>query len=105
MLRVSVVAPTGRSLRVEIIRLRKKRKEQSYVKNLLVLKHLLKQDPRILAIPRSTNVTGDLSTVVRWSQMFGGVNLINIVCNNIEEVFHFSNLKKASLLFSLLNKV
>lgn len=45
MLRVSVVAPTGRSLRVEIIRLRKKRKEQSYVKNLLVLKHLLKQGP------------------------------------------------------------
>ena len=51
MLRVSVVAPTGRPIRVEIIRLSKKRKEQSYVKNLLVLRHLLKQGPRILAIP------------------------------------------------------
>ena len=81
MLCVSVVASTpGRLLSVEIIRLWKKRKEQSYVKNLLVLKHLLKQGPRILAIQRSTNVAGDLSTVVCLSQIFGGVNLINIGC-------------------------
>ena len=33
-----------------------------------------------MAIPGSTNVAGDLSTVVRWSQMFGSVNLINIGC-------------------------
>ena len=49
ILRVSIVAPFGRSIRVEIIRLWKKRKEQSNINNSLVLRQLSKQDPLILA--------------------------------------------------------